>query len=545
MTLIRQYESKAAHGVARDGVSIADMNDALDYYDGYADRDRVVLEEAIVKRYAVRLKKGDPDESGNTLSSYEAIDVADNIRQGRNELVLTRFFRRLVNSSANLFTEKSQRYAYLDEAGNAIEDAEDALSVQREAGDYNRAMIRADRLSLALGSSLVYVYYQHGLRYQTIAPQSVTPLFSAAIEDDGEIRTVDATNLDEATGVVIKLGQAVDDDRKTLYVAYIGESDYFPNGRCVQFEADDPKSIPEVGAPGSYDYRMPSGEVCNPLTVVRQSLSDEDAAKVPEYPLAIMVGSDAGTDSTLLPTTGLSLFRDSLEIDMAWSRLAMTSLKAARGVYIVSNERGQALPENPDEGIVVVSLGQDIKVAGVPASYSKDAAEVIRGIQSTVAESWNVPAHEVITGTVAPESGVALIVRNQPRIRFRQERERLNKSAVERIFNIERALLYAVGGEEVLSWSMRQVWSAGDWQTPVSDKERIEGLKLAFDAKLIDQLEFVRQYHRLATIDEARSLLEDMAERSADLPQLPAPASNAAPMTARQQALQMMRGAAG
>ena len=80
----------------------------------------------------------------------------------------------------------------------------------------------------------------------------------------------------------------------------------------------------------------------------------------------------------------------------------------------------------------------------------------------------------------------------------------------------------------------------------MTDKERIEALKLALDAKLIDYLEFVRQYHRLATIDEARDLLENMAERSADIPQIPqAPGSQQTqPASARQAALQRLRGGA-
>lgn len=544
--LVRIYSSKRPHGVKRDGVSVSDLDDALDYYDGYADRDRTVLEEALVKRYAVRLKKGEADSSGNTLDSYEAVDVADNIRQGRNELVLSRFYRRLVNTSANLFTEKTQRYAYLDEAGNALEDAEEAISAGREAGDYSRSMIRADRLSLALGSAVLYVYYQDGLRYQAIAPQSLTPLYSPEIDDGGTMRMVDATAPDEATGWVIRLGVSPEDARKSLYVAYIGESDEYPQGRCVQFAAENAEKIPNVGELGAYDFVNPAGEICNPLTVVRQSLTEQDAAHVPEYPLAIFYGSDAGTDSSLLPTTGISLFRDALELDMAWSRLCMTALKSARGVYILKDERMQALPENPDEGIVLLRSGQDLTTAGVSAVNSKDAGEVIRGIQATIAESWNVPAHEVVTGTSAPESGVALFLRNQPRIRFRQERERLNAASVARVFDVERALLYAVEGTEVIPWSTRQTWSAGEWQIPVTDKERIEALKLALDAKLIDYLEFVRQYHRLATIDEARDLLENMAERSADIPQIPqAPGSQQAqPASARQAALQRLRGGA-
>ena len=96
MTLERIYSDSTAMGVGSDGVSAVDLDDALDYYDGYADRDRVVLEDGLIQRYATRLQQGDPDSEGNTLSEYVAADVKDNIQKGRNELVLTRFYRRLV-----------------------------------------------------------------------------------------------------------------------------------------------------------------------------------------------------------------------------------------------------------------------------------------------------------------------------------------------------------------------------------------------------------------------------------------------------------------
>ena len=314
----------------------------------------------------------------------------------------------------------------------------------------------------------------------------------------------------------------------------------YPMGRCVMYTSSSPDDIPEVGNEGAHDHYV-GEEVANPLTAVRQSLSEEEARNIPEYPLAVFVGSDAGVDESLLPTTGLSLFRDAIEIDMAWSRLALTSLKSARGVTHLSDEHGSPLPGNPDEGIVVTRRGQDLNVTGVAAVNSKDASEVIHKIQGSIAEAWNVPAHEVVAGTSAPESGVALFLRNQPRIKFRSERERLNSQSVDRVFQIERALLYAEDGEEVIPWSVSQNWTSGEYQIPVTDKERIEGLKLALDSGLIDRAEFVRQYHRLPTVEEAIELIQNMAERSSGLPQIQGSQPQA--QSPRQSAIQRLRGA--
>lgn len=526
------YREAAIRGVSGDVAE--ELDHALDYYDGTDDRDRDILENAVIRRYATAIRRV-PSADGSPTEAYTIPDARDAIQRGRHELVLTRLSKKISNSRGTMFTEAENQFLFVDASGERREDLELAIGDMRDRGNFLRTMIRADRVAACLGSCVVYVYWQDGqLQYQAVPPQCVFPLFGDTISVEGDSRRIDLSSISDASAWVLRLGgprapiaeygnelssaarsSEAANTGGSQYVAYVGASERFPMGRCVTYSAEQPDDIPEPGAQGAWDFIW-NGDVANPLTVLHSS-NPELAPH--EYPIAIINGSDSGSDSSLLPVTGISLFHDALEIDMAWSRLALSSIKSARGVYAITNELNQPYPPTISEGDVALQNGQTISTHGVPASNSRDAGEVIRTVQRTIAEAYNVPGHEVATdGATAPESGVAVYLRSQPKIRDRDERIALNRAAVARVWALERTLL-ALNGVSI-SEQAEQLWSPGTLRLPQTITESIESTNLALQAGYIDYIEALRRVHELDTVDDAISLYEQLKQRSAEYPPL-------------------------
>jgi hypothetical protein len=521
MTLIRQPISKSsAHGV----IYTSEANDALDYLDSLNSRDRTILENALISRYATKLgiREG---ENGERWEEYTRADVSSAITAGRVEIVTTHAYRRIVQSMSTLATEKTQSWQWLDESGEQVEDVTALITEQRDKSQFRRNLIRADRLSCALGSAAIWITWRSGnLRYQAVPPQSVTLLFAADIDDDGEQRSTDMTSLEDCSAVVVDTGAASGTDSIAItgqssarhYIAYMGASTEHEHGRCVRWVGTDPTIVPPFGAGIATDLLDSEGLPYNPMTVLHLELPELCPH---EYPIAIWYGSDAGMDESLLPLTGLSLYRDTRELDMCYSRIAQCAIKSARGVFAIANPNGEVLPSNPDEGIVALRRDQTIEVMGQPGGNSTSALEVVQALHKSIAESWHVPSHEVMADDAQPESGIAIALRSQDKIDYRRERYEINRHGAQRIWEIERALLsIGLDNYNLISPEIKQVWDCGQWAPPALGAEVITELKAAYDMGLIDQIEAIRRYYRLATTDEAVQIYEQLQSRRAEYP---------------------------
>lgn len=499
----------------------SDADSALDYLDSIDKRDRTILEDALIARYAVR-RATRTDESG-TVEDYERADARDAITKGRVEIVTTHTYRRIVHALATLFTQRTQSWRY-GEDGEDEETAE-LIGEQRDKGLFRRTLVRADRIACALGSSVVLVSWRGGnLRYQAVPPQCVRFLFGTEIADENETRDVDLLEIEDASAVVLDLGSVTQNQVsswgvysggqvKHRFLAYVGRSDQYQRGRCVTYISSDWSTIPDFGGADAKDLVDGEGPY-NPLTVA----NGEDPENYPyEYPITILYGSDSGADETLLPLTGLALYSDAVELDMEYSRLVQCATKSARGVFAVSNEMGEKLPSNPDEGIVLLKRGQTLSVMGQDASNASNALEVIRATHRAIAESWHVPSHEVVEDRTLPESGIAIALRSQDKIEHRRERYELNRSGVERLWQIERSLLsIAPDSPAQIDADVKQSWDCGQWVPPTTGAEIVAEIAAAKAAGLIDNVEAVRRYYGLATASEAQELLEQIAERKAE-----------------------------
>jgi hypothetical protein len=224
-------------------------------------------------------------------------------------------------------------------------------------------------------------------------------------------------------------------------------------------------------------------------------------------------------DESLLPLTGLSLYRDSVELDMAYSRIAQCAIKSARGVFTLENPNGEVLPSNPDEGVVALRRDQKLGANAQPGSNSTAALEVVKQLHKAIAESWHVPSHEVMQDGTAPESGIAIALRSQDKIDFRRERYEINRHGAQRIWEIERALLsIGLNNYNLISPDIKQVWDCGQWAPPALGAEVVVELQAALAAGLIDQIEAIRRYYRLATDDEAVQIYEQLKARREEYP---------------------------
>lgn len=507
--LKRINKNAEPHGVTL----VSDANDALDYLDGINGRDRTILENAIISKFGTVLivKKTSTDEQ---YEEYVRADVTNAVQKGRVEIFNLHCYKRFVQSMATLFTEKSQSWRMVGEGERDDEDSEKVLFNQRKKGQFNRIMTRADRIACALGSSVVWVNFRSGsLRYQVVAPQNVSLFFARTIDDDGVIRKVDTLDIEDASAVVISLGSYNRDNQKWSelvydYIAYIGSSEEYPLGRCCSFQSSQSNllwtSIPDVGGEDIIDILDQNGIAYNPLTVMHI----ENPEKYPyEYPISILYGTDSGMDETLLPLSGLSLFNGCLELDMSYSRIADCATKAARGIYVLTNEHGMKVPGNIDEGILVLMKGQGLEVMGQEASNSKSAADVHTTLYKTIAESWGVPSYEVLDEGVQQASGIAIALRAQPKIEFRRERFELNKYSVERIFEIEKAFLSIAGIKEIDSTLL---WDCGQITPPRPRIEIVNELEVAKRMGLIDNIEAIRVYYNLPNRDDAKLIFDQM-----------------------------------
>jgi hypothetical protein len=402
-----------------------------------------------------------------------------------------------------------------------------ALNLLRERGRFDVSMVRADRIAVALGSCLVRVLWRSGrLAYEAVPPQCVYLGYGQSLTDgegDDAVRSVDTSEIEDASVVAIKLPRVANEDSsaadgKTHYVAYFGRSEGYPTGRCVEYLSDSWWKIPEPGLSGIVYEHMVGGSIANPLTALQDQIGAEECPW--EYPVTVVYGTDS-PQVTALPLHGLSLYDACLELDLAWSRmLACAHRAASKTAVLTRTEASNVAPPSCIEGAVALSPGENIEWKGPPAGDVQQATDVIGRLARTLAEAWNVPGYMVLDDETStqPTSGVALAIRTQPMINHRNMRERINRASVMRLFDLERCIVHAATGATPWPADLKLSWYPGRLVTPRNELELLQQLQLGITAKVIDTVDAIKEYHQFATDTEAEEYARKIAVRSREVP---------------------------
>ncbi len=528
--------------------SNAALDDALTSLDGTdptsGSSDHDLLNDLLKQRYATGIRK--PDKAGER-EEY----IRGNVSKGIDlyaQHVLIRLYRRITTATATLHTQPDELYTYtFDSAATddvpdaeaeavaiAIDELEKLLEWHRNRGGAQQAKIRGDRLSVALGSGAVRLVWQQGhIGYQAHAPQVIYTGYTASITEGDDTRTPDYTNFEDAAVIVVNLGSIPGDgstQSDNRWIAYFGRSEGNPLGRRVVYRANKWSDVPEPGADSiDEEYTVPegsglahAGEIANPLTWL-QEVKGVDAVPY-EYPFVRYIGNDAGANAgCILPTNGLALYNDCLELDVAWSRVMSSAVESAKDTIVIENPNGTALPKTLD-GVIQLGDQQKATKLGLVAANAWRSADVLANIQGTVAQAWNVPAHMVIHGNQGGDnanvSGYAIALKSQPLIDYRRERAALNESEVQKLFVLEREMIWAHDPDGVAKFpaSATQAWFEGEWRPPVNKTEQLVDLGAAKELGLEDQVSMMREYHDLTTDQDAKDLIDKFNERAIEYP---------------------------
>ncbi len=515
------------------GVTDAMCDQVLNYYDRINVRD--TIKSAMADRFAVKIQR-DENDLGVVVEKLERGSIRDAINEGLYEVVQLGLMDRIVRTTATMHTEGETWQYVMGDGETEAEDVAELVATIRRRGEAIRGMVRADRLSVALGSSVLHLRYMgNHVSYEPIPCHSVRVGFPTFVTEGDTRRPADPASIRDAKAVVIKLstmaeaGLEVTSEEtnaavggvggKGAFLAYCGASTDYPDGRLMQFTADDTDDLPGARVKGVLDWTPADGWVdaadtdamANPLTLAQRELDDYS---IPEYPIAVYLGCDARYYRELLPRTGHDLFETSKEFDMAASSLAMCANTAARGVYALKNPKGSPrLMDTWDRGIVELTEAQELEVNSVGGGNVESGWRVIQEQMRTVAEEYDVPGWMVTAdNSGAPQSGYSIALQTEPLKRSREERAKINASAVDAIYQIERGLL-AVHADYTIPGDITQIWNPGAYKVPVNGAEQVTELKGAMDAGLEDMVGAVMQRHGFETREEAREYLE---QRKAD-----------------------------
>jgi hypothetical protein len=231
-----------------------------------------------------------------------------------------------------------------------------------------------------------------------------------------------------------------------------------------------------------------------------------------EYPLVALLGSY--TD-TLCQTPPDDLYWADLDYSLASSRCLTAAVVNASGTKWIANPNNSPLPLTL-EGCVAGAQGQELTFLSIPATQARDALDVVLSSVRHTLSSRGIPADEIrVDVASAPESGTSIQLRAAPLELARQQRATINRTAVERLFLIERELI-ALYGTKTIAPTVVQLWTPGSFAPPVDRDALVTRLTAAMAAGIIDQVDAIREYHGLdegAAKNKATAMMIAKAER--------------------------------
>ncbi len=493
---------------------VGEMVDSLD------GNSRTYIEEKMAARFATRIERREDKVTGTEGEFLARSNAAKEaaIEYGLLEVCGLFTFNRIVREWASLWTE-GVTYKY-DPDNDAFDEE---LQAARQVGGRNLVMGRVDELASAVGSSSVLVQVLGSeLNYQAITRDKITVIFGETITEGDTERPVNPLNIEEATLVVVQLDSDVTSGN-TQYVAYYGRSDKYPQGRQAKYWAKSWDQIPEVDAGGEdvIDYMANETDVANPMTLWQ--IQQGKQAVTPEYPIATWLGSTSGYGSELMPVTD-GLYMQCKEFDLGASRILLSALKSARGVFAFNQGEtaGNSIPESISEGDAVIPPDTNITTHYIPAVNSKDAMEVLVNLAAQTSEAFQVPAYRMgLTANITIPSGAALRELNRPLIRLRNSRTEINRTEVARMFDIER-ILASMENSSATGEGITEIWEPDELQFSVSELERIQAAREKVEAGFADVNQVVEEvFPHLDTQEKVDNWVGEIEARK---PEPPAPA---------------------
>ena len=454
----------------------------VDYMDG---NQNYWIKRSMAERFAVRFEnKKDAKGIQTVMQIKDDLAVKMAIESNMQEVASFGLFKKIVKETANL--NRNTSFKFVNESGDEDENVSDVIRESREESNFDLSLGRLDELAVGVGSAAMLIQVlANKIEYSPINRSNVYAVFSDYIFDgDREAtsqRVVNKMNLQEATCVIIQLSEK-------RHVAYFGRSLFYPQGRMVTYESEHWYKVPEVGSNLADDY-VDDGEIANPLTVYQDEKNDYS---IPEYPLVLWYGYPTAYKKDLMPVDS-SLYKECLEQDVSTSRALTAALKSARGAWHFSRENGasDAIPANIDEGFGQLQPGQTVGLLHVPGQNIDACLNAVEKFTAYISESYGVPAYKLsVSQNAQIPSGAALIELNKPSALVRETRYKLNKSGMEKIYQIEKALISIETGED-FGDGVEQVWTVHPEQVTKTNKEMLEEAKLAEDAGVKDKVQNV------------------------------------------------------
>lgn len=522
MSIISRTTPKIRHAVpdlskCTTGVDSQKVSQIAKTLTGECDLD--LVRDKMIERYAQVIVPMKDQQTGVTVTEvYRAnsmvkMDVAAQlaILAGQQEIVRMYLFNSIVRQRATLFSEPSQRYEYEDEATG------ETIGEIREDGGCNLAAQRWDSYADGCGSCVLYISDAGGvINYSEIPPSRFWYGFAETILDGGMDRPTNTSDIDEASVVCIELAP---NGEKRKFAAWFGPCDTWPDGRHVVYTGQNWHDVPDVGAESAYEYSASANgfikgayDVANPLTLIARSQGAEGST--PVYPLVVLYGDSM--QGGLLPTTS-SLYDTCAELDLMGSMVLGAAGRGARGAKVMKRGTDTSVPDQVDEGLVLLGREQELLNVGWPASHSRDAMDVISAFCRWIAEAHNVPGFLVADDRAGEvPSGVALEMMCLPLTRNRNARIELNKHSVARRFGVERLIINGAVGTDVISYDERETWHAGERKWPVDPMQSLMTWEKRIAMREADLGDVVMEMRSLNTHEEAMNWLEEREAIRAD-----------------------------
>lgn len=502
------------------------------YFDRVNDIDQI--RDAIIQRYGTGIRITKDPNSGVQLETYVQEGFAERVYTGAIEAISVGYGMKVASALATLFAAQTARFSLSREEaaggeadGEALEKTTKYLNKHRRQGRFGASLVRADMLSVEVGCSVILVEYATGhLKYSAYDPGALQVLYYREVLEDDRPRAARLDDLDDAVGIILRTGSV--NGVENSYLGIFGASERYPDGRYCSFNAitSEANSVPEPGTDGCYDFRMDdSGELANPWVLYGRDHQDQ---QIPEYPICIIYGGQ--TLGSLLPVSQ-SLYRASLDMDVAASHTRSTSQDAARGSNVITRDIKAAVAKLPRSlvGNVDLAPGLTFEHVALGAEESQIAWEVASKQSTAGASSWSVPDYMVAQNEnklSAEASGVNLEIKTRPLNKATALRRDLNAPSVDRLFLLEKSLLdmYSDSDADVaVLMGCEQVWDFLEVKIPVDpiqNSARIIGL---MDKGVMDTIEAIRQEYGYDSDEDAIAQYERMKERKTTYPALVEP----------------------
>lgn len=490
----------------------------------YGQGDRQLILDAMVARFArvlKRVKDGDSGSISTSLVSFTT-QIDDTARaailMGQFEISQTGYFRNIVGAQSSLFSGSGNRYEY------SHEKASEVVSGIRTASGTALAAQRWDTVSNAVGSCPLYLEAKGGkIIEREVRPSGLWIIFADAIAEGDRERATDDMDIDEASVVIMQLSGT---DR---FAAWWGPSVKYPNGRHCVYTAKKFSDVPEpeddtgreFTIQGVYsDTTVGSEMLANPLTL----WAIEDKTSPVVYPFSILYGSPQGTD--IMPVS-TSLYEQCLEYDLTNSLILGAAGRGARGAQVVTSDANADpadVPDNTGEGKILMGRGKDLNFAGWSPTHAKAALDVLEKEARATAESESVPGDMAVRGDKATqESGYHYRLRMSKLLDYRTIRISMNRSAVTRRWEIERALInastYKRQGQYTIPADTTETWNPGEYdivKNPVEEMADWEARIKAGEASILDVVMsrrgFINPLDAIEWMTARKTLLENNAE---------------------------------